>query len=180
MYLRGPFGTCGERYAHLVQVDGWGPSNPTGGKPWASEADVKAWLAVAKSLFDMVRARWNELITTENQRKDWTQSEKIRPSIVEFETSYAALPEPKWWQAAGQDAALAKVVQVAQAGACALELVEDANTAAGGSSMPVPYSPAPTDWFPSFDAGGDWILIVVLGVAAWAWFENQPKSRGRR
>ncbi len=49
--------TCGEKYASLVTANGYDASNPTGYKPWASEADVEAWLATAERLFWMQRDR---------------------------------------------------------------------------------------------------------------------------
>lgn len=172
-----PPANCGQRYAHLVQAGGYGPDNPTGGKPWASSADVELWRGTAKAIFAMVRARWNNLIELENVAKVWTASTAIRDYVTAYESAYAALPEPKWYQAAGQDGALELVVRNAQAGACAIELLDDAIASAGGQAQPVPWGPpppAPTDWA----AAGSSVALLVAVVAG-LWFFSQQETRRR-
>jgi hypothetical protein len=162
---------CGQRYAHLVQAGGFGPDNPKGWKPWASVADVNLWLGSARVIFDMVRARWNELITVENGAgKGHDASRSIRAYVTEYEQAYAALPQPKWYAVAGMDGELEQVVRNCQAGACALELLDGALAQAGAPVMPVPYSPPPDSGF-----GLDGIPLLAIGAAlvAVVYFSSQ-------
>jgi hypothetical protein len=162
---------CGSRFAYLVQVDGYGPDNPTGWKPWASEEDVGLWIGTAKYIFGLVRKRWNVLMDSDNRRQDWTRTRAIREYIAGYEQDFAKLPEPKWWQAIGASEAVSAVVKNCQSGACALDLLEDQLATVPGR-MPVPYQPRPApSLLPKLRTGvsagvtGALLFAGVAGVA---------------
>lgn len=169
---------CGDRHAALLSVNGWGPTNPTGWKPWASVTDVEAWTAVADHIFDLVRTRWNALVDAETTKGDYTQSRSIRDYVTSYEQGFAALPKAKWWEVAGANQALAQVVLNAEVGVCALELVEDALAAAGSTDiLPVPNNPEPEPFIsPEVASSGMLIGVVVLAIGA-ALFLDQREDR---
>lgn len=163
---------CGQRYADLIQAPNGGTAqDPTGGKPWASAADVGAWLGTAKAIFGKVRSAWNALMDAENARGDHTASRRIRAFVESYERAYASLPEQGFF-GLSESGALAEIVANCQAGACALELLEDAAAQVPGASpMPVPYQPPPPP--PSsgpFDIFGrlggvlPWILVGLVAL----------------
>jgi len=161
---------CGERYAHLVvNAAGGTPQQPTGWKPWASDADVNAWLATAAEIFAKVRQRWNALMDAENQTGDHTGSRGVRAFVDAYERSYAALPAEQ--SVSFNDfEAIAKIIANAQQGACALELLDAASARTPGApQMPVPYQPPPPKgggFFDFFGNLGDMLpWIVGIGLA---------------
>lgn len=175
---------CGDRFAFLVQADGYGPENPTGNKPWASDADVELWQATADTIFGLVRARWNALIKAENTAEVWKGSDAIRASVTEYETGYAALEDTGWWVIAGADKALAAVVANAQQGACVLELVVDALEATDAPPMPVPSKPKPDkpdiSDITDIASGGLGIIAAVVGAFLVVMLARGSSPKGRR
>jgi hypothetical protein len=166
-----PPANCGQKYAHLVVTgDGYGPTNPTGYKPWASEADIKNWQVPAQQIFDLARAKWNALKQAEHASGNYSASNRIHDYVTLYETNYAALPEPHAWQVAGQDKAVGEYVKSCQMGACVLELIDVAAESVGGTS------PIPVPWGPSDTGGSGWMLAIVFGLLAWAYFSERKGS----
>jgi hypothetical protein len=155
---------CGDKYASMLTVHGWGIDNPTGGKPWASEADVQAWRGVATTVFGAVRERWNSLMRFENARKDWTQTEALREYVENYEREYANLPDTSWWVVAGADSDLERVLANAQVGVCALQLLTDAMAHENLPELPVPTRPDAKKLIPPSVGAGFGVAIAVAVV----------------
>lgn len=117
---------CGEKYAHLVTAGGWGPENPTGGKPWYSEADVDLWSATASLIHDEVQVRRRLLRAAEKKNGNRTaKSVELDGYLSEYEKEYAGLPTSSWWQAAGMEQETLAIVNNAKRGACVMELLDE-------------------------------------------------------
>lgn len=138
---------CGEKYAELVQVQGYGPDNPTGYKPWASGEDVKLWHSVAEKIFKLVRQRWNVLMRAENERQAWPETDKLRPFVESYEAEYRNLPTSGWigWPPAGASEDVQENALNAQRGTCIMEQLDEALDRAGVERPKIPWTTTGAD-----------------------------------
>lgn len=172
-------GGCGEKFKHLLVTangDTW--DKPTGIKPWASSADVTAWLAVAAKVFKMQRAQWDALMEFENSRQDWTETRRIRGYLTSYEDDYWALPEASWTTAlGGADDELVQIVANAVAGACAMDVLAEGIRRSGMVAPTVP------DLRPPLISGTQMVIagaVAVIGAGAYAFVKLSPAGLLRR
>ena len=172
------YGACGDKFPNLLK---WGSGvgaastiNPTGWKPWAGSEDVDLAYAQAQHVFKLVRQSWNQLIGIENSHGAWPETTALNAYVTAYETRYSELKTNWLPRLAGQGEKLNVIARNIEDGACALELLTDAITRAGGKGpgAPVPVQPTAQPELPSLSdglMGGMGIgLIVLLGVAAFA------------
>jgi hypothetical protein len=176
-------GQCGERYKHLLVVDGNPSDTPCGLLTLAgggcSMWHAKAWEARADEVWYLVRASWNRLVQMENERKSWADSTQLRAQVEEFERASAEMQRWSWTGlATGELLAfnkqvVASAINVISLGACALDRLNAAiENIGGGAGIEPGMSPETPSIFPSGDGGGI-MLIAAVGLAAFMFMESR-------
>ena len=162
---------CGDRYLHLLIVDGNPSDQPCGLATLAgagcSVYHAQAWNKRADEVWYLVRESWNQLIRLENARGDWASSTALLAQVESFERASEQMMRWSWWGIAKGDVltynkeVVASAIDVVRAGACTLERLADAiEQLSPGSTIEPGSSPTaePNGWGTSG--------LIILGLAA--------------
>lgn len=177
-------GECGSAYASLVQASEGRTGNEPHTLTWCNQNDVEAWHVQAAVVAKLVRRAWNELLGLENGAKNWSASQRLNPSVTNYENAQNALPGPSMWQVFGAGActqSTAEHVAVIRDGACQLEQLNAAIEQLGGKPVDRPHvpPPEPSPW-DKLTGGLGSGLALVAAVAVVALVLSSRKSSERQ
>jgi hypothetical protein len=178
-----PFGgppQCGERYSHLLVVNGNTADKPCGlltaGGAGCFYFHAEAWVRRADEVWFLVRSAWNELVRRENERQQWEDSRQLRPQVEEFERAAESMERWSAWEGtigAGLDynkRVVDGAAAVTRLGACALDRLNQAIERLAGGTIEPGASPE-SSMFPGMPNAPEGLGgAVLLGLAALALF----------
>lgn len=171
---------CGERYAHLLTVNGNTSDAPCGvltmGGAGCFYFHAQAWERRADEVWYLVRAAWNELIRRENAQQQWSGSNQLRAQVEEFERAASNMERYTVWKgtvAGGLDynkSIVDGAIAVISLGACCLERLNAAIEASAGGTIEPGMSPESSP-LPSFlpEGIGPIVIAALFAFGLFAW-----------